>query len=206
MECERTGWRYDQFEASFLAFVQEIDLEDIVRDHAETKKYTNLQNEIESTRGKLAIIMEKIDRLVELFATAGGAADIVGQKLNELEQQRTALEETIRQKENKYVALKSDLAEFYASKEQIKTLIRKINGHGTYKLRAEISSRIKSLISTLIIAPAGQRYFCVGFKDGSALGVYPSDNEPLQFDKIFGFKDVKPELLSNRWLKKHLTI
>ena len=28
--CEKTGWRYDQFEASFLSYVQELDLESIV--------------------------------------------------------------------------------------------------------------------------------------------------------------------------------
>ena len=204
--CQRIGWRYDDFESSFLAFVREIKLEDVLQEESNTKTYTNLQNEIVATRGKHAVTVEKIDRLVELFANAGGAADTVGKKIEDLEQQKTALDDAIRQKENECITLKSNLAEFYASQEQIKTLIKKINGHNSYKVRAEISSRIKALVSTLIISPTEERYFCVGFKDGSCRGVYPSDNDPLRFVRIFGFKDMPPELLSgqHKWLNNVL--
>jgi DNA invertase Pin-like site-specific DNA recombinase len=205
--CEKTSWRYNEFEASFLAFVSELDLDNIIRDD---KNFINLENEIAALRGKLASINEQIERTYELFAKAGKAADFVGTKLNDLAAQQEQLETSIRQKEKESVALKSELAEFHRGKDQIKSLIEQVNGKDSYVLRAQIAARIKSLISSLIIAPAGyqptkkidtdiinplinklpdeyktrQRYFCVGFKDGIVQGVFPSDEDPLDFEQV----------------------
>jgi hypothetical protein len=40
--CEATRWRYDHFESSFLAFVQELDLETLIRSEDDVKKRTVL--------------------------------------------------------------------------------------------------------------------------------------------------------------------
>jgi DNA invertase Pin-like site-specific DNA recombinase len=205
--CEKTAWRYNEFEASFLAFVSELDLDNIIRDD---KNFINLENEIAALHGKLAGILEQQERTYELFAKAGKAADFVGKKLNDLAAQQEQLDTSIRQKEKESIALKSELAEFHRGKDQIKSLIEQINGKDSYVLRAQIAARIKSLISSLIIAPAGyrptkktdadvinplidklpdeykirQRYFCVGFKDGIVQGVFPSDEDPLDFEQV----------------------
>lgn len=155
--CSIARWRYDQFEASFLAFVQELDLEALVRSENETKKRGEFDDEIASLRGELISIEQQRDRTFELFAKAGGASDYVAQKLEELQQRHTTLDTALKQKESARLALNSDLTGFYESKEQIKTLIEKLQkpGDEVYKLRSQIASKLKSLILTLTVAPLG---------------------------------------------------
>jgi chromosome segregation ATPase len=206
LACEKTSWRYDQFQASFLSFVEEGKWENVARDD---KNFIHLENEIAAKRGELASVIDQIERTYELFATSGKAADFVGKKLNELVAQQEQLQTVIHHKEKELVAKKAELAEFHRGKDQIKSLIKQINGKDSYELRAKIAARIKSLVSTLIIASAGyratkkndadivnplidklpdeykirQRYFCVGFKDGIVQGVFPSDDDPLDFEQ-----------------------
>ena len=104
---------------------------------------------------------------------------------------------------------------FYESKEQLKALLDRLQqseGEDVYKLRAQISSRLKSLVSEIFVAPLGSapmrgkaitlkgkrivvveeqadceakhhRYFMVGFKDGTLRSVVPKENDPLEFEE-----------------------
>ena len=155
--CSIARWRYDQFEASFLAFVQELDLEALVRSENETNKRTDLDEEIAALRGESASIEQQRDRTYELFANAGAASSFVSQKLNDLEQRRTTLDTAIKLKEGERLKLNSDLSGFYESKVQIKTLIERLQkpDDEIYKLRSQIASKLKSLILTLTVAPIG---------------------------------------------------
>jgi DNA invertase Pin-like site-specific DNA recombinase len=158
LHCEKTAWRYDQLEASFLAFVKEIDLESLMRSEAETKQRAELDNNIAALKGRLGSVQEQRERTYGLFLESTLASGFVSQKLNELEQQRVELENAIQEKEKERVALSSDLSEFYESKEQIKALIERLQksqGDEIYKLRSQIASRLKSLVSTVLVASVG---------------------------------------------------
>jgi integrase len=78
--CEKTRWRYSDFEASFLAFVKELDLESLVRSESDSERRADLQNEIAALRGELASIDEKRERTFELFSKAALASDFVGKE------------------------------------------------------------------------------------------------------------------------------
>jgi DNA invertase Pin-like site-specific DNA recombinase len=156
--CEKRSWHYGHFEASFLAFVKELDLESLVRTESDTKRRTDLDNDIAALRGKLASIEQQRERTFELCAKSGRAADFVGQKLSELEGRRIELLEDIAHKERERNELSSDLSAFYESKEQLKALLDRLQqseGNDVYKLRAQISSRLKSLVSDIFVAPLG---------------------------------------------------
>jgi DNA invertase Pin-like site-specific DNA recombinase len=214
--CEKTGWRYNQFEASFLAFVKELDLESLVRGESETKRRADLDNEITALRGRLASLDEQRERTFELFAKSGCAADFVGQKLHALEDERAQMVNALAQKEQERDRLKSELSGFYESKEQIKALIDRLQqskDDDVYKLRAQISARLKSLVAEILVAPLGTapmtgkaitlkgeritvaeqkdrnpdskhpRYFLIGFKDGTLRAVVPKENDPLEFEQ-----------------------
>ena len=50
------------------------------------------------------------------------------------------------------------MSAFYESKEQLKALLDRLQqseGEDVYKLRAQISSRLKSLVSEIFVAPVG---------------------------------------------------
>jgi hypothetical protein len=156
--CEKTAWRYGDLEASFLAFVKELDLESLVRSESEGKRRIDLENEIAALRGELASVEEKRERTFELFVRASLASDFVGQKLNETEQERAKLVEAIALKESERDELSSELSGFYESREQLKGLIERVqrsSGEEVYKLRAQIAARLKSLVSEITVAPLG---------------------------------------------------
>jgi DNA invertase Pin-like site-specific DNA recombinase len=214
--CEKTGWRYNQFEASFLAFVKELDLESLVRGASETKRRADLDNEIAALHGRLASLDEQRERTFELFAKSGSAAEFVGKKLHGLEEERTQVIDALAQKESERDRLKSELSGFYESKDQIKALLDRLQrseGEDVYKLRAQISSRLRSLVAEVFVAPLGsapmgnktitlkggritgvergdrepnkkhRRYFLIGFKDGTLRAVVPKENDPLEFEE-----------------------
>ena len=158
LNCEKTGWRYKQFEASFLAFVKELDLESLVRSESDSSRRTALDNGIAAMRGKLASLEEQRERTFELFAKSGLAADFVAQKLQELERERHQVVNSLVEIERERDDLNSDLSGFYESKEQLKALLDRLQqseGEDVYKLRAQISSRLKSLVSEIFVAPLG---------------------------------------------------
>jgi hypothetical protein len=156
--CEKTRWRYSDFEASFLAFVKELDLESLIRSETESERSVHLQNEIAALRGEVASIEEKRERAFNLFVQGSLASEFVRQKLNEIEEQLTNLVEAISQKERERDELSSELSGFYESKEQLKGLIERVqhtSGEDVYKLRAQIAARLKSLVSAVFVAPVG---------------------------------------------------
>jgi hypothetical protein len=46
------GWRYDDFEASFLAFVKEVDLEPIARNDEDARRRDALERAIAALQGR----------------------------------------------------------------------------------------------------------------------------------------------------------
>ncbi len=222
--CERVGWRYEDFETSFLAFVHELDLETLVRSGDETNKRIEIEANIRTLEGQRVALQEARERTYELFLQAGTAADFVGSKLRECEQQLAAVNVAIAAREAERGMFSADARQFYDGKDEIKALIeqlKKRSGEENYKLRTQIAAKLQSLVTTLIVAPLGhlpmlqstikaleaespayldvidhlkselsaennrRRYFAVGFKDGSVRGVYPSHDDPLQFEEQF---------------------
>jgi DNA invertase Pin-like site-specific DNA recombinase len=158
LSCERQAWRYDDLEASFLAFVKELDLESLMRGESETNGRAALDNDIASLRGRLASLDEQRERTFDLYAKSGSAADFVGQKLHAIEEERTKVVNALAQKEGERDRLKSEIRGFYESKDQIKALLTRLQQPGSddvYKLRAQISARLKSLVTDIYIAPVG---------------------------------------------------
>lgn len=219
--CELTRWRYDHFEASFLAFVNEVGIEQIVHSDDESKKRSVLDFAITALQGEQTVIKQQMEKTYELLSLAGTAANFVAEKLQQLESRRTAVEAELRDKENERSILGSATSHFYESREQIKALIAQLQsrkGDEIFKLRSQIASRLKSLVTTILVAPLGhapltqksieflsgesdaqpvidhlkrilehmaehRRYFAVGFVDGTVRGVYPNQDDPLQFEQ-----------------------
>jgi DNA invertase Pin-like site-specific DNA recombinase len=219
--CIETRWRYDHFEASFLAFVEQLNLDTLLRTDVAKKK--ELDDAIAALAGEQIVLSAKMEKTYELLAKAEAATDFVAQKLNELQKRRSDIEAIIKEKQSERFGMDSTETAFYESKDEIKSLVAKLQkskGEEIYKLRSAIAARVKSIISVIFVAPVGsapatkkaidflstqpsaeagdviqylqaqledpkahQRYFAIGFKDGSTLGVYPKDNDPVQFER-----------------------
>ncbi len=156
--CTSSGWRYDHFEASFLAFVEEVDLASLVQSETQALRRRELSNELSALEGRLASCEQQIERTIALCASVEAATEIVSRRVEDLAKQRLELLDLVAKTRREQDHLSSQLTGFYESKEDIKSLIEKLQRSGdadTYKLRSLIASRLQSLVADLVIASHG---------------------------------------------------
>ena len=155
--CNATRWRYQDFESSFLAFVEELDLESIVNANEDAERRKHLESELAAVRGELSsttILMEKTYELLN----AGASTDFVAGKLKALTIRQSTLRDRQAAKEAEQQEFNARDSRFYSSREDIKNLVRQLQQSASdeiYRLRAQIASRLKVLVETLLIAPQG---------------------------------------------------
>lgn len=229
-DCVRTRWRYDDFEASFLAFVQQVDLGSIFTAEKDATKRASFEAEIASSRGQLLLHEQKRDKVFELFTKGDMKDPYIATKLGEFAARIAKEEQKIIAVQDALNLLSDTAAKFYDSRDQIKDLIDRVKAKSddNYKTRAQIASRLKSLIDRIDVASVGQsrsneriakfferirddatsdhelrekaadvaslhqgliddkehlKFFSVKFKDGTTQVVWPSENDPLQFEQ-----------------------
>jgi hypothetical protein len=152
----RARWGYSNFEASVLAFCNEINVEAVVRDVSDAGRSEGLESSIDALKGELTVIRAKMERVYELLEE-GSATTFVSGKLRELEERQTTVEAELREKE----AERARTGETGLSREgDLRSLIEKLQGvddanEDVFKLRTAISSRLRSLVSTILVAPQG---------------------------------------------------
>jgi hypothetical protein len=155
--CDATRWRYRDFEASFLAFVQELDLESIISANEDAEKRKRLQDEVSAIRGELSATAALMEQTYAVLS-AGGPPEFVAGKLNELTARQSELSERLASTEAEQRDFNDRDLRFYTSREEIKALVKRLQmppSDELYKLRAQIASRLKVLVETLLIAPRG---------------------------------------------------
>lgn len=157
--CKATRWRYADFEASFLAFVEELDIESILTADETAARRKEVADQLAALRGELASVGELMEKTFELL-TGGGAVEFVKGKLDGLEQKQSRLRADIEAKAFEQIELNSLGTRIDQSRSEILDLVKRLQGPTTneiYKTRAQIASRLKTLVHTLIVAPIGDR-------------------------------------------------
>jgi DNA invertase Pin-like site-specific DNA recombinase len=157
--CSAVRWRYKDFEASFLAFVEEIDLETMINQDEEAERRRTLEAEISALKGELPSIGMLMQQSFALLET-GAAVDFVSGKLRELEARENQVKQGLKSKQERLDALNGKISSFYESKEEVRQFVQRLqqpSGNELYKLRAGIAARLKSLVETLLLAPLGNR-------------------------------------------------
>src|ERR1700730_16624651 len=69
--CPSLRWRYRDFEASFLAFVQELDVESIINESADTQKKRKLEAELTSLQGELSSVNDLMEKTFAVLSSGG---------------------------------------------------------------------------------------------------------------------------------------
>jgi len=174
---EKTSWLYPEFETSFLAFVSELDLASIMSSDANARLRADLQDEITVLEAKRSSIADKQAAAFELLQTSN--IEFVGRQLTDLQTQHQELVATIKQKAEELASFTSNASAYHEMKDLIAELQSKEGD--AYKLRAEVASKLKSLISTLYIAPVGSRPLITKAKE------IVGDEDPEDFDQVIRF-------------------
>jgi DNA invertase Pin-like site-specific DNA recombinase len=197
--CERVGWRYDEFEASFLAFVQELDLEPLVRNEEEAERRSVLDREIEALSGTITDLERRRDRTYRLLIEDEIASDYLKQEFLGRERELQSAKASLEAKRTERQRLQAQAIGFYDSKDHIKGLVARLRGREgeVYKLRAQIAARLKSLASAISLASVGQ-----GPLTRRALDLVQADGsgDPVSAGVLSGFcKDLASDRVSARY-------
>jgi DNA invertase Pin-like site-specific DNA recombinase len=182
--CEKVRWRYDHFEASFLAFVQELELNSLLSSDEQANKRNTLLTRIEATKARLAALQLKRENTYLLTEQQNADVTFIGQKLRECQAEINAIESELKTLESE-LAVTNDVSRvYYESKEQMTELIARLRNNGdtdVYRQRSLIAARLKILIRELKLSPAG--YKKVGEQIAKALedgSVEPEFREEFQ--------------------------
>ena len=157
--CPGLRWRYRDFESSFLAFVEELDVNSIVN-ASQLGEKQKLEVEVAALQGELAAVNDLMEKTYAVLS-GGGPVEFVTSKLNELERRRSELAEKLRARTTEHEQLASRELRYHHSKQEIRTLVDRLQRVGDnddmFALRARVASQLKSLIGTLTVASVGER-------------------------------------------------
>lgn len=158
LNCDRKRWRYDHFETSFLAQVQEIDFARTMGEETNLSSETTLMNEIEALRGNILSTERERDQVFTLMQSTTVATDFVAGKLDVLVRRLKELQSALDEKLTALGVLRSQRQSEARSKDEIRILIKRLQSPDTsdvYRLRSQIASNLRSLIEIILIAPSG---------------------------------------------------
>lgn len=231
-KCEPVRWRYDHFEASFLAFVEELELGALLASKEVASQRTMIESSIASIEGRIETLKQERERAYNLIRRPDFKSEFVETKLGQCEADITVAESQLREKLTQLASLSQTMAKTYGNKDEIKMLVAQIRnrtGDDVYKSRAQIVSRLRSIVSNIAVGADGNmptkklaaayveklksnppddpilreliddptvaanfigvtafdrmRYFTVVFRDGTNRTVYPSADDPLNFEQ-----------------------
>jgi DNA invertase Pin-like site-specific DNA recombinase len=196
--CITTGWRYDDFETSFLAFVYQLDLPALITNENSKKK--ELEDKIQALQGEQLALRSEMEKVYQILESA--SVDFLVEKFKVLQERETEIAALIRDTEAQKLKLESSEDEFRQSKEEVKSLIARLQTPGDndlYKLRSQVTARIKGLVQTLEIASAGSApkvakaiEFLNGLNGDPAYKAKVIDHMKIGMDKryfLVGFKN-----------------
>lgn len=155
--CVATRWKYRDFEASFLAFVQELDLDSIINVSDDAAVRKTLEDERSTLQGELQSVMLASEQTFASLA-AGGPVEFLTGKLSEIAARSAELKALLKSNEDKRQNTEARRSRLTESRDEIRALVQRLQGETSdelYKLRAQIASRLRTLVVSLRIAPMG---------------------------------------------------
>jgi len=157
--CQSVRWQYQDFETSFLSFVQEVDLAGIIDPDERGEECRHLEHTITALEGELGGTSELMDKTFAVL-NAGGPAEFIASKLNELQARRTELAQAIAVTRAQLEQVQSRQARFSQSKNEINALVERLQNSESadqFELRAKVASHLRSVIDNLSVATLGER-------------------------------------------------
>ncbi|WP_342736314.1 recombinase family protein [Bradyrhizobium sp. B117] len=200
--CVMTGrWRYDQFERTFLSFVEQLDLASLVQSSEHSNKRSELAFQIEAVEGRINLLQENVRRAIDTsMALAEFKSELLAESIKKGEQELTEAKKVRQQLRHEIAILDQTALTYYRSPDQVAELIERVRaarGGDVYKLRAQIASRLQSLISELrlTVDPDTQRFEVI-FRDGQGMTLFVDPEEPTKFIQKVSGKAPDFEVLS----------
>ncbi|MGF6311914.1 DNA invertase Pin-like site-specific DNA recombinase [Bradyrhizobium sp. i1.8.4] len=191
--CEMTGrWRYDQFESTFLSFVEQLDLASLVSSTEHSSKRNEVAFYLDAAVGKIRLLEDEQRKAYEIgLKMADFDSAFIAERIKKAELDLVAAKKLEKQLRHEISVLDQTALTYYRSPDQVAELIERVRaarGGDVYKLRAQIASRLQSLISELrlTVDPDAQSFEVV-FRDGQGMILFVDPEDPTKFvQKVTG--------------------
>jgi len=191
--CEMTGrWRYDQFETMFLRFVEKLDFASLVSSTEHASKKTELASQLDATEGRIKLLEEELRRAFELgMKMIDFNSEFLADRIKKREQELAETKTLVRQLRDQIAVLEQTKLTYYKHPDQVARLIERVRSSRSgdvYKLRAQIASKLQSLIKELRLTVfSDNQRFEVAFHDGHAMTLFVDPENPTKFiQKVSG--------------------
>ncbi|MGJ4890260.1 recombinase family protein [Bradyrhizobium sp. HKCCYLRH3099] len=193
--CKMNGrWRYDQFESTFLQFVEQLDLASLVQTSEHSTKRAELAFQLEATEGRIKFVEDELAKAFETSVKLTDFnSDFLATRIRKGEQELTDARKRVQHLRHELAVLDQTALTYYREPEQVTALIEKVRSARAgdiYKLRAQIASRLQSLISELrLTVDPDAQHFEVVFRDGQAMMLFVDPEDPAKFvQKVSGIE------------------
>lgn len=193
--CVSNAWRYDQFEASFLTFVEEIDLQPLMHGDAETANRARLDQGIQALEGRLGRLEEERSRTFRLLMDQETTSDFVKKEFARYQREIEAASAERASLLAERRLFESDVARFHESGKEIQDLVAQLRAPAEddrYRLRAKVAARLKALVDHVNVAALGieekKPGYLIVFPTGGKAGVNRAKiggSAPRQFEVNF---------------------
>jgi hypothetical protein len=200
--CEMTGrWRYDQFEKTFLSFVERLDLASLVSSDEHSSKRSELAFELDAIGGKIKLLEEELRRVFEVgLKMAEFDSEFLAQRIKKTEQELVESKKLEQQVRHEMAILDETALTYYKRPDQMADLIEKvrsIRGGDVYKVRAQIAFRLQSIIKELRLTVfSDNQRFEVIFRDGHGMTLFVEPEDPTKFIQKVSGKGEEYEMIS----------
>lgn len=191
--CEMTDrWRYDQFESTFLSFVERLDLASLVSSSEHSSKRNEVAFHLDAAVGRIRLLEDEQRKAYEIgLRLADFDSAFIAERIKKAELELTVARKLEAQLRHEISVLDQTSLTYYQHPDQVAQLIERVRssrGGDVYKLRAQIASRLQSLIKELrlTVDPDTQRFEVV-FRDGQGMTLFVDPEAPAKFiQKVSG--------------------
>lgn len=143
--AKATSWRYDWFEAQFLAFITGLDWAEVAQETAPSEE-VQLRSNVAAEQAKLAGIQQQLTRLTEALATTEQAApqSVLG-LIGRLEKEQAKANARLLAVAKEAAAMEARRLALQDSADRIRALVANGNRDARLRLREEIRRRIQRI-------------------------------------------------------------
>lgn len=192
LDCAMKGrWRYDHFETAFLSFVEKLDLASLVSPEKHHSKRAELNRQLEAVEGKQKRLERELLLVFNTSTKLNDGSDFLARAINDREPQIAKAKEDQIVLRREIAKLDEAALTYYGNPDQMAKLIAQVRssrGKDVYKIRAQIASRLQSLINDLqLLLPLhgeDDQQFEVNFRDGAHLMIFVDPSDPVKIIRV----------------------
>lgn len=157
MECSTKGWRYSDFEQSFLYLAREVDLAAVMNAEADDLLARQREQRLIAMTEKSTSLALQRHRLVELSADPSVGLEFIRSRLATTQAELTA---ATAEMDHLRAEIASAEAKPQVGQEDLRRLIEehgKLTGSAAYDHRVRLAARLRSVVKSLVVSTEGDR-------------------------------------------------